>query len=603
MCREVSIQGWIKSFMEDDVAHGFFFDFDKISDTASKNLFANKNRLSNVQYDGRKCWWSGEHEGYWLDGIVRHGFLLNNEKLIGQVDEWVNNILSSTDEDYIGIYKNNAINGRYKHSGENGELWTQSRALAVLLVYYEYTSRTLVLEAVIKAVDVTMSKYENINPFESKAQQGGVSHAVGYFEILSWLERLTSKRKYIRYARKLWRYFNSTELRDDDLQIKHLLKINRPFKKHGAHIAEGLWVLPWLNMYSQNERWDRAEKAMLKKLDFHTTPSGAMCCDENVNGNQGTANSSYEFCTTVELVMALTEMMSASADVKIADRIETIVFNAILGARLSDGRGVSYLSIDERKHTDEHRNNGRELFDACHPAAACCVLNEARAMPHYTNGVWMTSSGRDIYLMCFGPVSLKTQIEDTDLEIIQETNYPFSDEMILSVKLSKPVVFKLFIRRPFGVQIVKFNHDWIGTVQEIDDFFLIERVWNNGDVISLKFLFDIKLEANTLMLESGRIVKRGPLIFARPIPHKVDRIHTYGDSNHGRYIHTPDQPFQRFRLESESKMKTNSIHSEYLPDWLSSLTHLQTSLTDEVGQSFEVTLVPMGMVPLRQIVF
>ena len=76
--------------------------------------------------------------------------------------------ISSSEEDgYIGIYGSDL---RYQHTTENGELWAQATLFRGLLAYYESVGDERVLQAVEKAVALTMHHYpiNESTPFKVK---------------------------------------------------------------------------------------------------------------------------------------------------------------------------------------------------------------------------------------------------------------------------------------------------------------------------------------------------------------------------------------------------------------------------------------------------
>ena len=110
-------KGWIANQMERDLDSGITGHFDEFGKTVTHNLFVNSDRISGKRYDGLKCWWSGEHEGYWKDAVLRGAFLIDHSGYKERAKKWVNDILSSRDESgYIGIY---AKDNRFQDTWRN----------------------------------------------------------------------------------------------------------------------------------------------------------------------------------------------------------------------------------------------------------------------------------------------------------------------------------------------------------------------------------------------------------------------------------------------------------------------------------------------------
>jgi hypothetical protein len=85
---------------------------------------------------------------------------------------------------------------RYHHgTGENGELWVQSRALLALLAYYELTGDESYLTAVEDAVHLTMQHYgpgRSYFHLEGRAELIhllGLTHGLCYVDLLEFSDR------------------------------------------------------------------------------------------------------------------------------------------------------------------------------------------------------------------------------------------------------------------------------------------------------------------------------------------------------------------------------------------------------------------------------
>ncbi|ARN57644.1 beta-L-arabinofuranosidase domain-containing protein [Sedimentisphaera salicampi] len=341
---EIQPEGWIKEQMRLDLEQGYYGEYDKVNHTVTHNLFVKKDRISGERYYGLKCWWSGEHEGYWKDGVLRMAFLSGHNAYKEKAIEWLDEIVAAQDQ-YIGIYKaGNEPNTRFNHTGLNGELWTQSRIFQALIAGYEFTGDQKYFNAVKKAVDLTIAEDPG-NYFNAK--KGGASHGVGFFDTLWYLHNETGNEKYSSYAVKLYNDFNTGTPRDDDLKTDILLS-NKYFQTHGAHIAEGFFVPQFIASLTDYEKYDKAADRALEKLKYHLTPSGAMVCAENVKGSPGTADAGYEYCGIAELVQSLTKLTALTGKAEVAQIAEEMTLNAGQGARLPVLKGVSYLSTDNR---------------------------------------------------------------------------------------------------------------------------------------------------------------------------------------------------------------------------------------------------------------
>src|SRR6056297_2073160 len=480
---EIKPKGWIKEQLHRDLTEGYIGQFDKVHPTVTHNLFVKQNRRIEKQFKIVKEWWSGEHEGYWKDAVVRMAFLTHNEEYIKQATEWIDDIIKNMGEEgYIGIYEDcKEPTCRFNHEKGNGELWTTSRILMAMLAYYEYTGDEKVLSAAEQASKLIISEYRDRNYFSKTSKGGGVSHGIGFFENLEWLYRITQDQSYLDAAVKLYRDFNQGKVRDDDLKLSLLLDTTRYFRKHGAHVAEGIFVPHFVTAIDGKSEYKQASEMSVRKLNYHITPGGAMRCDECVKGRRGTADERYEYCSIAEMISPLNKMIAFTGDFQLADQVETMTFNAGQGARFPVLKGLSYLTSDNRIKINHNEIGHRESYDASHRAASCCVLNGGRLMPYYVEGMWMKDvKNEGLVATLYGPCEVKTTVNDVEVNVEEKTNYPFSDKVEFMINPERPTEFPLVLRKPHGcsdIDILKIDGV---NIREEHDKIIISKHWEKN---------------------------------------------------------------------------------------------------------------------------
>ena len=229
-------------------------------------------------------------------------------EFIAKVRARIDYILSTQDPDgYLGIY---APDLRYNFTGENGELWAQASLFRVLLGYYESTGEQRVLEAVRRAVDVTMRAYPAAadrvrSPLRMTC--AGVGHGLVFTDVLDRLYQLTGRP--VTWIMPCWLYeeYSRSKLSQDDIQFAHLVDPAYRFKAHGAHTYEHLRSLLTAVYASGNPLLEEALEAYLEKLELCLTPSGGPIGDEFIAGRLADASETgYEYCSIHELLDSYT---------------------------------------------------------------------------------------------------------------------------------------------------------------------------------------------------------------------------------------------------------------------------------------------------------
>ena len=604
-------QAWIKEQLHRDLTEGYIGQYDQVHRTVTFNVFIEQNRLSKRKLGLRKEWWSGEHEGYWKDGIIRMAFLTNNNHYIQKAEKWIDEIKEVTArDDYVGIYKDCEKPGcRFNHTRGNGELWASSRMLMALLAYYEFTGDQEVLEITENASKLIMRKYKDENYFAVTSRGGGVSHGIGFFEILEWLYRITGNKDYLEFSVKLYKDFNRGNIRDDDLKTQKLLDEDQLFEKHGAHIAEGMFVPEYIASIQKTDKYHRAADNAVKKLTQHLTPGGAMRADEWIKARKGTADERYEYCGIAEMLSPLNKMISFTGDLSLADKIETMTFNAGQGARFPVLSALSYLTADNRIHINHHELIKRESYDAAHLAAACCALNGARLMPYYVEGMWMKSiDDNSIIALLFGPCIVKTKINDTKVQITEDTNYPFSDKITFTVNPEKEVKFPLIIRKPHQSKNADIKVSSDAKVIQNEEIIRIEKNWKKNDQVIVTFNFDIqKIDqpASKTVKNEGAYLKRGALVYSLPFDHKMKTVKEYQNSGFYRYkIKATDSTGWHLKLDTNDEFNyIPDTNDNYKHPWDAPVVKLRGTLRDGKNNKHQVELVPLGNTIFRRVTF
>lgn len=604
-------QAWIKEQLHRDLTEGYIGQYDQVHRTVTFNVFIEQNRLSKRKLGLRKEWWSGEHEGYWKDGIIRMAFLTNNNHYIQKAEKWIDEIKEVTArDDYVGIYKDCEKPGcRFNHTRGNGELWASSRMLMALLAYYEFTGDQEVLEITENASSLIMQKYKDENYFAVTSRGGGVSHGIGFFEILEWLYRITGNKDYLEFSVKLYKDFNRGNIRDDDLKTQKLLDEDQLFEKHGAHIAEGMFVPEYIASIQKTDKYHRAADNAVKKLTQHLTPGGAMRADEWIKARKGTADERYEYCGIAEMLSPLNKMISFTGDLSLADKIETMTFNAGQGARFPVLSALSYLTADNRIHINHHELIKRESYDAAHLAAACCALNGARLMPYYVEGMWMKSiDDNSIIALLFGPCIVKTKINDTKVQITEDTNYPFSDKITFTVNPEKEVKFPLIIRKPHQSKKADIKVSSDAKVIQNEEIIRIEKNWKKNDQVIVTFNFDIqKIDqpASKTVKNEGAYLKRGALVYSLPFDHKMKTVKEYQNSGFYRYkIKATDSTGWHLKLDTNDEFNyIPDTNDNYKHPWDAPVVKLRGTLRDGKNNKHQVELVPLGNTIFRRVTF
>jgi DUF1680 family protein len=596
--------GWILSQLQKDLTLGFASRLDSLTERAATDLFSRRIESSSQQF----AWWDSETRGNWLWGYTMMAGLAEIPKHQIRVNELLNALKQTQDVDgYIGIY---STSSRYQHGDdENGELWGQGRALLALLAQYELTNDESWLRAVRSAVDLTLQQYGAGRSYfrQPKTHNDliGMTHGLCYVDVVEWLYRITGEARYRDFGVWLYQDFNQMRLpfANDDMTLSNLLDPHRYLNGHAVHTVEHLRALLFADEMGELPQSAAAQKNAFLKLSHSTLPSGAVLGDESLHGLP-TQDIGYEYCTLTELLFSLSSAIQKSGDGSLGDWIESLAFNAAQGARFADGCGLAYLSLDNRlfatndrpdSYSHLHGKHGRFKYSPTHEDVACCCNpNSVRFMPHYISRMWMRLDDRSgLAAVTYGPCVLKTKIDDVDVTITEETNYPFSDSVRFIVSPHHPLDFELLLRKPAWSASVTLEGV---AAREENGWLVISKTWKDGDSFTLTF--HPRVEA-TPYPNGEYAVRCGALQYVYPVEYQLHSIKDYPIEGYHDYEALPvniEQAYQPIILDgSKPDFGLKFSHDENsAPDWETPSVFL------DAGSS---RLVPIGSTVLRKAAF
>lgn len=620
---EIRPEGWLKDQMERDVKNGLVRYLDSLVPKHMNDKLFGENRRdtlpeSDLIWHVDKLWWRGEQQGYWWDGLLRNSYLVDFQEGMKRVEDIINYLLESQEPSgYLGIYGPDL---RYKHFDGNGELWTQARALHVLLTWYEITGDKEVLNAIKSAVDRTMEEYngEKMNPFNVQLQ-GGASHGLLIVEDIAWLYRITKEEKYRDYAVWLYHAYSKAKKYDNDIHYTFLSDPDQPFVGHSVHSFEHLRVLLNVWYFSGYDELGQCYQNYLKKLDRVTLPSGAGFGFENMWGLEAHPDSTpVEYCAITELQMSSLLAIRLTGDKQMADRAEKLFYNTAQGNRLPDNRAVAYCKPDNCYRLDGellgyyrpdegigyHKDDERYKYSPTHvDVALCCAPQSTRVYPNFVANMWMRSKD-GLVAVLYGPSKVKTKIGKTPVEISEKTDYPFSDSIIMEIKLNQPAEFEIKLRIP----------EWAGEFQvEVKNaqtsrkngYYILNKTWENGDQIRISMNPEIEIHRAK---NGEKYLQRGPLVFAYSIPAKAKIVKDYDLHNFYDQYYFPeeDADYSFNFLDEEKSAREFDLNMDRMNQnpWADSPIYLKGPMhSKDKDKIVDVKLVPFGCTILRRTTF
>jgi len=629
---EIEARGWMQKQMLRDITSGYISVYDQIQPTMQVDVFGSQKIKYSKRPNGdwethAASWWPGEHEGYFTDAVVRNAFLTGYKPWIDKARKFLDHVLATQAQDptgYIGVY--DPICRFDKTVIDNGELWTQSRILGALLAFYEYSGEKKYLDAVRKAADCTIAAYSA--PGKTYFQQpkfnggGGLTHGLMYCEPMEWLTRLTGDKKYLDFALWLYKDYSAAkpEMKNIDCQLANLLDRQRMFQEHSVHVCEHMRVIFWLATATGDKELRQAVDNIFYKYDRSETPTGVIVTDpvvhESVVGNYGSGYLPYEYCSIVESEISFASAMQKFGWASLGDRIEDLAFNAGQGARLPDGKAISYLTPDNRRNA-LFADDFRCQMGACH-RVACCNLQAAKLMPYYVANMWMKSAdSRTLYATLLGPSAVNTAIgagAGVKVHVEEQTLYPFDNKVVFVLDPAQDATFDLAVRNPAWSLATRVDAP-DATHKTVDGFIVLSKKWHTGDRVEITFDDHVQLRR---FMDNECYVTKGALIYAEKLDETMTPTQTFINAL-ANYDVTPKDDAKARTLFEQTRMPANpamalakdstlytyranpQASADYPFDTPYGFIDGQT--VDANHKSTTATFVPMGSAVLRKVTF
>jgi DUF1680 family protein len=258
---------------------------------------------------------------------------------------------------------------------------------------------------------------------------------------------------------------------------------------------------------------------MINKKYYVTGGVGSGETSEGFGPNYSLRNSAYcESCSSCGLIFFQHKMNIAYHDAKYADLYEETMYNALLGSLDFEGKHFYYTN-------PLTAYNGRDAWHVC----PCCVGNIPRTLLMIPT--WTYVTGKDgIYVNMYVGSTIKVErVAGTDVEMVQETDYPWKGEVSIIVNPKEDKRFTVYVRVPNRktselytsvpelntLKSLSVNGE---TVEMKADrgYIAITRDWKKGDHIDLEIPLEVqqitadeKIEA----LSGLTALRYGPMIY------------------------------------------------------------------------------------------
>ena len=555
-------------------------------------------------------WWRFEQTAYYLDGITRLGFLLDDKKFL---DIWQENIefvlahplpakAGLTEEEAMEQLQRNrrprnfdaqvsadpqaqqrfaqmqarmqermarqarilmADRSEGRLGPETGSMaWPFAVFFRAVQAYYEATGDPRIPEALEK-------NYLSYS-LDELAQDRYVINVEG----ILWTYALTGNKALLDLAVDAWERGESNMTQETALD-------DSEFHMHGVTMNELLKVPLLLYAYTGEEKYLQAALHAEEKMEApNMLIDGINSSSEALAGNDPLA--SHETCDISDYTWTMGYYLMVTGEGQWADRIEKGIFNGGFGAITKDFKTMQYFSCPNQfiaTGNSNHNNFKYGLtwmqYRPIHETE-CCSGNLHRYCPNYVARMWMKDRKGQPVAALYGPSSVEYDLgKGVTVRIDEKTAYPFEEQVRFEFsffKKGKPYA------KPCEMDFTYRIPGWVKGQET--GFKTVSKQWKTGDSFTVDLPMEIEIVDNPVI---GSSVQRGPIVYSYAIPAKVEEDPAIYDNLAGKVSANPD--FKSWSMTPAGKWNYALVSS--------GLEDLKAEKTGATGFPFDLDSVPV----------
>lgn len=376
---------------------------------------------------------SWERGPYYYKGLVALAYTLNDPGLKQKAQKWMDWLLDHQRPDgYIG-------------PASNGDWWPRMVATYALKDYYEATG-----DPRVPTVLSNYFHYMLTNLPSRPLNDWGKARAGDEMDVALWLYNRTGDTNLLSLVQLLHKQAYDWP---DIFTSNNFVLYGKDFQpKHNVNVEEALKMPAVYYQLSQQYSDQNAVSLGIDNLMRENALSfGINSGTEFLSGDASVQG--VELCAIVEAMLSLETAVRISGDSLLADRLETISFNALPAALANNIKGIEYytlpnnvIAIYGNHGYDEDYANG--TVPGPYSGYPCCRYNFHMGWPKYVQNSWAATRDGGLALIAYGPTVVNAMAGGTQVQITEDTAYPFEERIRLNVALTNSATFPLVVRIP-----------------------------------------------------------------------------------------------------------------------------------------------------------
>ena len=479
-----------------------------------------------VNRPGRQ-WWVGEHVGKFLHAATYSWLYSDNKEMLNRIKTAVDTLISTQLQNgYMGTYDGKDQFGQgdgLLWDGPVWDVWTHKYNLIGLLSYYQATKKQNALEAARKVVELMYTLYvtENRSLRLASAHMGMAATSV--LEPIATLYRLTGEKRYLEFCHVIidswedeadpetWMYEDGCQLLNSLLEHGNVYKTAN---RKAYEMLSNLVGLLELYRVDPDERYYTACKNAwddIASKRLYITGTASYFEQFTPNDRLPPGKAVGEGCVTVTWLQLTIHMLELTGDIRYADEIERTIYNALPAAQSPINGEVSYFSpLVGKKQFNQHDLQ-------MDPAISCCSSSIPRGMaiiPTVISGLLNEKPTLLQYVPGTHVIPYRSNNEKFEISLKVSGDYPKSGELKIKVLIQKCLRFSIILRVPDWARHFEAMVDDIIYKPKGNRFMEINRLWSDGDSLSVKIPLFIRRVHHPDKTMNCTAFVRGPQVLA-----------------------------------------------------------------------------------------
>jgi hypothetical protein len=467
-----------------------------------------------------ESWWPWEQKAYWVDGATRLALVLKDKQLLRQACASIDYTVANAGTDgYLGP-------DHFKRLSDGYGRWPQAIFFRGIAAASDGLSAA--------GAPIAIQKHYLSDPVD----YGKAPRNLTNIEDMLWCYERTGDSRLLTLAEKAWSEYSKLPGSPSNCDLSAMrVFADAPINAHGVDYIEAAKQPAILYLYTGQPEYLRFALAAQRRIfDHHMLIDGIPSTSEWYRTTSSL--DSHETCDIVDHTWSWGYLLMATGDGLWGDRIERACFNAGFGAIKKDWKGLQYFSCPNQflatlnsdhnfPDRDSDSRGGRQMAYQPNPGqkTACCGGNVHRLFPNYVIRMWMKDSRGGLAATLYGPSRVKTTVgaAHQEVEIVEETDYPFSETIHLKIEVKQAVKFPLSLRIPgwCAEPSLLINGKAVSMPTIENGFATLDRLFEPSDRITL--ILPMRF-AVTHWPQDGIGIEHGPLVFSLAIKENWNSI-------------------------------------------------------------------------------